>query len=61
MLTINYARQLLDMSAACFEVQAETARQYAKTTNPKANNELAAELQHKANIIREALAHPVQS
>lgn len=55
MLTLNYAKQLLEMSAACFEVQAETARQYAKTTNHDANTGLAGELQHKANIIREAL------
>ncbi len=55
MLTMQYARELLNMSASCFEVQAETARQYAKTSNTEANLGLAAELQHKAQIIREAL------
>lgn len=55
MLTLNYARQLLEMSAACFEMQSETARQYARTTNYTANTSLANELQHKAQVIREAL------
>lgn len=60
MNTLERYEALLNMSAACFEVQVETARQYAKTRDCAANLGLAQELDRNARVIREALADSVE-